>query len=102
MRGEQQIQAGMVEALKAATRNGHKKDPRSETLGFWFDKMYEEIGEVERAIMEVSDSPTPKELERVREEVGDAIYSIVCAADHGAMLDLNPDGVRHYYAQIGE
>jgi len=97
VRGERQIQAGMIEAQKAAERNKYKKDPRRETLRFWLEKMYEEVEEVEKAIMEAE---SPRDFERVREEVGDALWSVINAAHHGAMLDLPESG--HYLRMVAE
>lgn len=79
MRGRAQIQVAMPEAQKAAIRNGHKGDWRRAPLKALFDKLYEEFDEYYEAVLSGN-------TERVREEMGDVIWTAIMIADHDLML----------------
>lgn len=92
-RGALQIEAAFKEAQKAATRNAHKRNPRQETLNFWLRKTEEERDELEQAIL-CANPADPKSIERVLEELGDYLWSGICAVDHGVMFELENGGLK--------
>lgn len=79
MRGQAQIEVATLEAQKAAARNGHKGDWRRVPLKVLFDKLYEELDEYYTAVL-LGDP------QRIREELGDVIWTAAMIADHDLML----------------
>lgn len=80
MRGEEQIRAGFFEAQKAAYRNGHKGDWRHE------DALYELWKKLEDKIRELEQEIVSEEPERAREELGDALWTLIMIVDHMGYL----------------
>lgn len=98
MRGERLIEAAMREAQKAATRNAGKGDWRRWPLKRLFEKLEEEALEFEEAVL-------GGDPERIREELGDALWCAVMIADHDMMLDIsetNGQRVPNYHLGGGE
>lgn len=80
-RGERQIEAAMREAQKAATRNADKGCWRRWSIKRLFEKLDEEVLEYEFAVLDGNP-------ERIREELGDCIWTLTMIADHDMALEL--------------
>lgn len=89
MRGEAAIQVAMREAQKAAIRNADKGDWRRWSIKRLFEKADEESLEFEQAVLS-------GDMERIREELGDLLWSYTMIADH----DLALEKVANYH--LGE
>ena len=85
MRGKKPLKAAWVQAQIAADRNAHKPGWRQEPLRNLFEKLDEEVDEYHEAVMS-------GDLQRVREELGDLIWTATMIADHDAALgDWEPE-----------
>ena len=79
LRGAAEIEAASSEARRAATRNAHKGDYHREPLCKLFDKLDEERDEFYEALLSGTRA-------RIREELGDLVWTATMIADHGGQL----------------
>lgn len=93
MRGKKPIEHGFVEALKAAQRNSHKRHWRTLTLKFLFEKLEEEVDELNQAVLDCNP-------QRILEELGDVLWTAIMIVDHDAIFEFKGESVAHWKRKI--